>query len=240
LKHFIVTRFHYSPNLKEVDEATTHDFLGRSRLGPKGYVLHRIQLFNQFTKPSILGQTCQDFEWLILGNPNVDVPKAKFFGENCASPLPTTMTTAYMGYIQEVTKEDELVLMTRLDNDDILMPTYVEHMQQAAKLPGLYEFLGYRLDLRNKRFYEDTVHHAECTSPFTTLASISGNLQNVYACNHTWMWNRYPLTILESREWVQVIHKSNWVLNKCSTTTTARKGKKTKIHPYVKNLVERN
>jgi len=236
MRHFIVTRFHYSPDLKAANAKGKQNFLGRAKLGPKGYVKHRIELFNQFTKPSILGQTCQDFRWLILGNPEVDVPGAKFFGEDCDAPLPTTMTTAYMDFIRNTANEDELILMTRIDNDDIMMPTYIEHMQELATEPGLYEFLGYRLDVRNKTFYEDTVHHEECTSPFTTLVSRAGDLRNVYERNHTWMWRYYPLTILESREWVQVIHKSNWVLNRCSTITTASKGKKIEMHPYVRSL----
>jgi len=205
---------------------------------PKAYVQHRIRLFKQYTRPSIQAQSCQNFEWLILGNPDVDIPGAMFFGEKCAAPLPTTMTTAYMDYIKEIADEDELILMTRFDNDDIMMPTYIEHMQKAAKSPGLYEFLGYRLDIRNRKFYEDTVHHKECTSPFTTLASRASDLQNVYACNHSKMWKQYPLTIINKREWVQVIHKSNWVLNRCNPIVTARKGKHIPIHQFVRGLMQ--
>ena len=173
-----------------------------------------------------------------MGTPRVNIPGARFFGEHCPTPLPTTMTNAYMDYIQEVTKDEDLVLMTRLDNDDILMPTYIEDIQTAATKPGLYEFLGYRLDLRSGKFYEDTVHHKECTSPFTTLARWPNSLKTVYYCNHSKMWQRFPLTIIEKRCWVQVIHNTNWLLNKSSPITTMKKGREIPIHPFVKKLME--
>ena len=240
MKHFIITRFHYSRDFEKTVKETATNFLSRSEMSAKEYVQHRLQLFDQFTKPSILAQTCQDFEWLILGNPTVHDTGAKFFGEKCSAPLPTTMTNAYLDYIKEVTKDDDLVLMTRLDNDDILMPTYIEDMQERATKPGLYEFLGYRYDLRNGKFFEDTVHHKECTSPFTTLARFPGSLKTVYYCNHSRMWQRFPLTIIKKRNWVQIIHSSNWVLNKCSPVTTEGKGIEIEIHPFVKRLTHKS
>jgi hypothetical protein len=218
MKHFLVTRFNYFDSYKHMEQ--------------------RLWLFNKFTRPSIEAQTSKNFEWLILGQPPLNIPieevKHSFHEVNKG-----IMGIEYLNYIKEVTRNEDLVLMTRLDNDDMLMPTYIEDMQKVAKQPNhIYEYMGYRLDTRNGAFYIDTRHSPTITSPFTTLASIPSNLQSIYAHNHSHMWKFYKLHILEKRNWVQIIHNHNWVLGLGGVEDTARRGTLTEDVPdFVRKLM---
>ncbi len=223
LKHFLITRFHYQPNYEHLEQ--------------------RIELFRRYTMPSVYAQTCQKFEWLIIGQPTFNIPGARCFFEGCPKPLPTTITAKYLDYIRMVSKDADLVLMTRLDNDDMLMPRYIQDVQMAAVLkpPGqLFETHGYRYDLRNNKFYVDTLHTPELTSPFLTLTSYPDNPITVYEGNHSKMWKKHPLTILPKRRWVQLIHETNWLLGKATVVGVAGKGRKAPIDPFVKSLATRD
>jgi len=222
LKHFIITRFNYTEDYEHLEQ--------------------RIELFRRYTMPSIYAQTCQKFEWLIIGQPDFEIPGARCFFEGCPKPLPKTITAKYMEYIESVSQDADLVLTTRLDNDDMLMPRYVQDVQMAAvyKPPlHLFETRGYRYNLRNKRFYRDKLHHKELTSPFLTLTCSPKKLVTVYCGCHSTMWKKFNLTILPRRRWVQLIHTTNWLLAKPSNTVIDNKGIRTRIDPFVKSLAER-
>lgn len=214
IKHFIITRFHYGPDYE--------------------YLAQRIALFHRYTMPGIYAQTTKNFEWLIIGQPSFNIPGARCFFEGCAKPLPTTITAKYLDYIRMVSKGADLVLMTRLDNDDMLLPRYVQDVQRAASEPGqLFETKGYRYNLRNGVFYRDTLHGPELTSPFLTLTSHPRQLETVYYGNHSKMWQRFNLVMLPKRRWVQLIHETNWLLGRATDIGVAGKGTKTAIHPFV-------
>jgi hypothetical protein len=195
MKHFIVTRFNYPKNYPNREQ--------------------RLALFFTFTLPSIKAQTNKNFEWILLcDEPPVAVqgitylPPGRYAGAHKEE-----LKGEYIDYIREATKDEDLVLMTRFDNDDMFMPTFVDDIQKAATKPGLYEYKGFRLDLRDGKFYKDKRHTPTITSPFITLAEPAKNLKTVYYCSHSKMWQHFPLTILERRNWVQVIHDTNWLLN---------------------------
>jgi len=224
VKHFVITRFQYPKEYKFMEE--------------------RIELFNKFTKPSICNQTCKDFEWIILGNPDVDIPiKHKFISGEGEGKAPACWVNAkelyqrHIDYMVKESKGEDLVLMTRVDNDDILLPNYVENAQRILTEPGLLEFKGYRLDLRTNEFYIDHLHHEELTSPFLTLAQRPENLKSVYSHNHSKMWQHFDLKISEKRNWVQVIHAHNWVLNRPSPVCIRKIGQKIEIPALIKEMM---
>ena len=216
MKHFIITRFNYPDSYAHMKQ--------------------RLRMFNKFTRPSIEAQTSKNFEWLILGKPPLNMLiKAEHSLHEVNKGV---LGIAYLEYIKEVTKNEDLVLMTRLDNDDMLMPTYVEDMQAEVTKPELYEFTGYRLDLRNGKFFIDTRHHKNVTSPFITLAQTPEGLQSVYAHNHGHMWKFFNLHTLEKRNWVQIIHTTNWVLNRGTCADMYARGTETDDVPeFVRKLM---
>jgi hypothetical protein len=217
MKHFLITRFNYPLDYEHMEQ--------------------RLWVFNKFTRPSIEAQTSKNFEWLFLGHPPLDI-QIEGVAHSFHEVNKGIMGVGYLQYIKESTRNEDLVLMTRMDNDDMLMPTYVADMQKEATKPELYEFKGYRLDLRNGAFYIDTRHRANVTSPFVTLAQEPKDLKSVYSHNHGHMWQFFKLNILEKRNWVQIIHDTNWVLNKGDCDEVARRGKLTKEVPdFVRKLM---
>jgi len=231
MKHFIITRFGYPKDYEHLEE--------------------RIALFNSFTLPSIKAQTNQNFEWLLLGDQLFDIPGARWFGDQPVEAkehlCPGHLNDSYLRYIKTVTKKENLVLMTRLDNDDILMPTFVADVQATAKLsgfktPGLIDFRGYRLDISltygprwQNKFYQDILYHKEFTSPMVTLVQNKVR-DTIYRRNHAMMARFFPVTYVEKPNWVQVVHGDNWL----QATFQTRKWSKevTTIHPFVKKLME--
>jgi len=215
LKHFIITRFGFTTDYEHLEE--------------------RIALFKRFTLPSIKAQTNKNFEWLLLGDPLFVIPGARWFGDQPNKALrPGVMNPSYLRYIRKVTKNEDLVLMTRLDNDDMLMPTYVEDIQKIAKPEQAYDFRGYYLDLNTGAFYTDKIYHKDFTSPFTTLAQTIAK-QTIYMGNHAKIGQIYPVTFVEKRNWVQIVHGNNWMMN---SKKIAKWGDPAPIHPFVKKIME--
>ena len=67
LHHFILTRF----NIR----LFRHDKHGHS-IEPKSWFEERLNLFETYTLPSIMGQTCQEFTWICgLQREDDGVPK---------------------------------------------------------------------------------------------------------------------------------------------------------------------
>jgi len=190
---------------------------------------HRIELFNKYTRPSIEAQTCQAFEWLLLGDPVIDLPEGN---------IKFIPRTGHMNYFRKAAEGEDLILLTRLDNDDMFMPTYVEDMQAIAVKPGVvYEFKGYRLNLRDGCFYKDIWHNNVRTSPFITLAQTPNDLKSVYCHNHGHMWKYFELRILKQRNWIQIIHDTNCLLNNHTDYGISRKGKECIVPFYVKQML---
>lgn len=201
----------------------------------------RLDMFNRYARWSVEHQTCKAFEWLLLGNPPIDVPFARVIkGQAVGGDIRKCNGYNYMDYIKEATVGEDYVLLTRFDNDDMLLPNFIKDVQKYAKTPNhMYEFKGYRLDLRNGNFYKDKLHSRECTSPFTTIVQRPGlGMKTIYFCNHSKMWKHFQLHIVAKRNWVQIIHDTNWVLNKPSPVSIAKRGTKVKLPPYVRKRME--
>jgi hypothetical protein len=196
--------------------------------------------------PSIQAQTNQNFEWLLLGDKLFDIPGARWFGNQPKEKLRAGrsghLNKAYLDYIKKVAAKEKLVLMTRFDNDDILLPSFVEDVQKIAKQHGIVDFRGYRLDLStkngprwNNRFYMDTVYNKTFTSPMITLVQTRVRA-TVYQRNHAKMANFYPVTFVEKPSWVQVIHENNWLMATKQTRLYSRPI--SNKHPFIKKLME--
>lgn len=225
LKHFIITRFGYPDDYEYLEE--------------------RLAIFNSFTLPSIKAQTNQNFEWLLLGEQLLDIPGARWFGNQPNEKLcPGHLNDSYLDYIKVATSKakDELVLMTRFDNDDILLPSFVKDVQKIAKHHGIVDFRGYRLDLSKKNgprwnnmFYKDVVYNETFTSPMITLVQTRVR-QTVYRRNHALMAKFFPVTFVEKPNWVQLIHETNWLMATKQTRQYSERVANT--HPFIVKLME--
>jgi|GEM_PF-4852046 len=204
-KHLILTRFNYKEDYEYLDE--------------------RIKLFNKYTLPNVKNQTNQDFEWIFFSDKELDINfENKFF----------VTLSKYKQYKKELEQEYEYLIETRLDNDDVISLNFVNKIQSYFK-----EFIdyqdnfvieprGYRYDFRNDTFYEDKLYNMSFSSPFLSLVSKLGSDKYVFDFVHGQMCKEYPTYFIQEREWVQMIHSSNKLMNKVSEEVIASRGIKCK------------
>ena len=148
-KHYIMTRFNtglYDPG-------------ARIRVSADQWMQHRIKLFTAFTLPSIMGQSCQNFTWLVLMDEQTPVvyremlesiryPNMKLVYQNSPSPWP-----------QNVEPGDYDLITTRIDNDDAFHGDVVRVIRdnwyaQSLQKPGPWVMVfpyGFILDLATKQ-----------------------------------------------------------------------------------------
>lgn len=131
LTHLLFTRFNiqYEPN----------DSIG---IQPD-WLEERLRLFELYCLPSIQKQTCQDFIWVLLGD--IRTPENyKLQIEHYTVLLPQIRTcwlpyqedgyhSCYKQIAQDLAKDADKLISTRLDSDDTLSSDYIEHVQEIAK-----------------------------------------------------------------------------------------------------------
>jgi hypothetical protein len=209
VKHYVVTRNSY----------------------PEGYpgLEQRAELLRTYVVPSLRNQLCRDFTWVVTGRSGLeDVDLSGLDTIVLDHPAPADFnSTTYM--VQQLVSElaadlprNEVVITTRLDNDDMLLPHYVEDVQSWADVgrrPLLVDGPGFRVDTRFGVVYRD-VHHqpAGVPSPFISLIERTAcrgcRLRTAYYDQHTRMHRHFGTTDLERPSWVQLIHSSNMVMSR--------------------------
>ena len=144
LQHFILTRFNLflGQNDKEGSKVRTIRWLE-----------HRFSLFEHYCLPSIKGQTCQDFEWIVLFDsktPEQFLGKIADYQKECPQLIPVFVEPYKGRYFAEIFRTEivkrlkaERVLSTYLDNDDALNVRFVEDLQQRALSLSDGTFINY-------------------------------------------------------------------------------------------------
>lgn len=142
LHHFILTRF----NLR----LWSHDKNGET-INPASWLEERLQLFETYTLPSVKGQTCQDFTWVLLVDRDTPVDyreRMKAYREQCPQMVFIAVGKRYAAefarIFEEVVNEQlkekdahagDLCLTTYLDNDDCLHKDYIQSVHSLLNSP---------------------------------------------------------------------------------------------------------
>ena len=123
---------------------------------------------------------------------------------------------------EELRNKKEWIITTRLDNDDIILPTFIEKIQaQFNERFLLVDTDGYQLDLRTGKHYD--VARRSNNSPFISLIERTGEVWNsmdgktiitdqvktAMWCNHTNMELHFPSMKIPERLYKMVIHGRN-------------------------------
>ena len=114
----------------------------------------RIGLFETYCLPSVLRQTCRDFMWIIIGDvrtpqkyktkieqytalaPNIRVLWWAFKAEDEDYHIPfSQLATDYA-------KNADVLITSRIDNDDTISPDYIQRIQEEAK-KGIVGFITF-------------------------------------------------------------------------------------------------
>lgn len=175
---------------------------------------HRIELFEKYTLPSVEKQTCKNFEWYLIANPNF--PGIKKF-----------RIDKYARVLWEDWKWDEdqdnigklfrsgwpwirgreigrpWLISSRLDSDDILAEDFIERIQNTAEekeewlsIPRGYMVKG---DKAYPRYYEK--------SPFVSFVEKRHTPKTVLHTPHT---KADSVRIIDDKPgWIQLDHGKN-------------------------------
>jgi hypothetical protein len=208
IEHFIITRFNLRPARQEGGRQLDPEWLG-----------HRFDLFDRFCFPTVRGQTEQGFRWLVLFDSQTPEPARARIREYQRWPsfIPVYFPAgsdrqAHRAVAEHLGRVPDILVTTRLDNDDGVSRTFVEdvrrHVDVAA--PTVLEFpVGYVW--HRDRVYLDRQPH----NPFTTLAEpLDGRSDAVFrtiygGSHHDAELLGRVVEVTERPSWVQVIHEGN-------------------------------
>lgn len=131
--HYLVTRFNVPVENWDRDKA------GRPTLD-EPWMTHRLWLFRKYCVPTIIAQTCQNFQWVIYCDVNTSFIK-KTQIEESVRMLPGTVIrlVAHHGEMMSDLRklisgaDTPYVITTRLDNDDGLGQNLIRNVQEHFK-----------------------------------------------------------------------------------------------------------
>lgn len=132
--HFVVTRY----NVGMYSRPDTANQLG---LDPDDWMEERFRIFSAVTLPSLKAQSCQNFEWLLFTDPRTPSRFAGQLAEVAAdwpalhiSPADRSLLGLLKSRIAD--RAAEIVLTSRIDNDDAWHVDYVRSMQSGGYPTG--------------------------------------------------------------------------------------------------------
>ena len=183
----------------------------------------RLRIFSEFCVPTMAQQTAGDFSWLVFCDETID-PNQLAAIEASAAAVPQfklVLTSHDKGIalpqaIGRLIDEDtEILVTTRLDNDDGLHRQAIE-VQQSYLPPfvnspeprSVLNFpQGYRYETETGRAYAAVWLHGSFMTLFEKLRPGTRDFRNIYKVRHNWLHHTMPLHFDESIPgWLQVIH----------------------------------
>jgi hypothetical protein len=214
--HFILTRFNLNVAYAEPE----------TRLDP-AWLHHRFELFDTVCYPSIHRQSTQNFKWLVFfdaDTPNTFKKKVEEYARwnKFVAVYISTRTEEYDRsmidtIMTHISDGVELIVTTRLDNDDALGVRFVEilHrivMDKSDNEPEAINFTsGYIWNRSNGKLYRTKYP----SNQFISFVESTKKIRTVYCEAHTWFSNIAPVReIATVLLWLQVVHEknvSNWV-----------------------------
>jgi hypothetical protein len=222
-KHFLFTRW----NL--LDSQTTI-YNNPKVKDPGEWMEHRMKLFDEYTLPSVMAQTERNFTWLLSFDkktPEWILSKyASFPGVEVIYQYPAD----YLRGIINMDHKGNWIITSRLDNDDIILPEYIETVQSYFdETFKLVDVDGVKKVLSNGNEY--SLARKSNNSPFISLIeqvgvpwlSISDNpeekrlidlpVKTVYYCSHSKMEWHFPSVKSPKKLAKMLIHDRN-IINK--------------------------
>lgn len=217
LQHFILTRF----NLL----LWNRDKEGQ-KVRTKKWLEHRFLLFERYCLPPVKGQTCKDFEWIVLFDgttPEQFKQKIAEYQKECPQLVPVFVepekgrlfAQIFMDEVIKRINEGTRVLTTYLDNDDALNIRFVEDLQQRASTMSDGTFIFYTDGLQ---FYTDHKYLMQiCYRRNHFVSVIEGSepskVKTIYGYGSHYYIDRIKGAKIEYVDnrlmWCEVIHEKN-------------------------------
>lgn len=224
-KHYVITRF----NIKF--SGTKNKYLSGIDVScDEEYLSKRFEIFHQFTYPSMKGQVCKNFEWLVFFDTQTPEKYKKIIEEcqkDCPEFLPLFIDNdaQFQEAVDKIFEMSnaEYIATTRIDNDDAVNVRFVEAIQTYIREIGMGRYaFGFSdgIQYDTKRKIASTYHFP--LNHFTTmLTPIQTQTQTIYAFNHTKIAENIDFrNVMETEPmWLELVHGSN-VSNRMHTKTS--------------------
>jgi hypothetical protein len=197
-------------------------------------------MFRTFTAPSVHGQTCSEFKWLIFVDartPAGDVGAIRSVVEKRAElvllRLQVTCDSFYDGTAErrdliadELNRRVDIdrswFITTRLDNDDAIHERLVEDIQDEAISRASPVFIdpryGYYLSEDGSQMRERGNEYKQGGTPFISMreSPLCGRLKGAYCCHHDQAKRQARvIPMCDRRYWIRLVHH-------CNVATTLR------------------
>jgi len=209
IRHFLTTRF----NLGLYD---------RADIGSPGqWMNRRIELFSNYTLPSISNQTCENFTWLLVMDERTPRPhreimarmsdRYKIIYSNLKNE-PENVVHIIRSYILKdpAAADAAQILTTRIDNDDLMHYDFIKDLQETlpAQDFATITFLnGYVFRVSDKRLWERAYKYNQFPS---MLEPADNKIKTVWATPHNGLKRfRCHKVITGAPRWCWVLHDSN-------------------------------
>ena len=204
MKHIVLTRFNC-----RFGAAWTSVAVDPLWLAP------RFELFERYCLPSVLGQDCREFSWIIFFDKDTPEP----FRSRAASVAQGNVQPVFVGHltgelIRQTIREaipagESHVITSRLDNDDGLAVDYIRRVRAAFEPKAHKEYLNVTegFILGDGKLYRQRDPH----NAFVSLVEpVGGEIEGVWAFPHTEIGQHAPVRQIGGGPgWLQVVHGSN-------------------------------
>jgi len=179
----------------------------------------RLDLLKAATLPSLKAQTMPHFDWAILTDPDLANVVSDLFrdldlpGRPAIVPVAPTAPTMREDVTESLRRDRKRFLVVRLDSDDALAPTALEHIVAAAATCGDGESLinlpsGILLDWTTgkawKRRFRDRYQ-----GPFYALLHANRDCVLFSGGDHRTARAHRRVEIVPGTSWLQTVHSDN-------------------------------
>lgn len=222
IHHFILTRF----NLPLWNKDKTGKGINREK-----WLEDRIFLFEKYSLPSVMAQTCNDFVWVLLADAETpDVYKEKFRHYNELYPqirfafLKRQYAYKFAEAFRQIvcrllqeqgTKSEDLCLTTYLDNDDVIAADYIEDIQSRVEMCQYGTFISYDYGYQYFTELSLTSRIKYANNHFMTLVEDVDHIKTCYGYGSHFLLEKNKVAKVvhvndkSKPMWMEVIHKCN-------------------------------
>lgn len=197
MEHFIFTRF--SLRMRKAVDRSNQD----------SWLRERVRIFEQFALPSLRGQTCSNFRWLIMVSP--ETPQWVWERSQNWQPaeLATFENTKETATFLNREAQSDQILCSRIDSDDAVSETYVAELQAAARSDQEWLVFANGVVWGNQRCCEWQNHKLNA---FPTLVD-QRPFVGPFCVQHTALRNYAPVRCISTQPgWLIHVHQNN-ILN---------------------------
>ncbi len=194
MEHFIFTRFSLRMK-KAVDRSTDETWLRE-----------RVQILNQFLLPSLRGQTCRNFRWILMVSPSTPEWIRECSKDWAPAEVVEFESHERISAFLEREANTDRILCSRIDSDDAVAETYVEDLQKTETKAQEWLVFPNGVVWGNGRCCE---FKEEPQNPFPTLVDVRPFV-GPYCVQHNALLDFAPMRRVSDRPaWLIHVHQNN-------------------------------